>query len=108
MDRHSVVARGEVRWLALDKTRPVVLLNRAAVIDRLTSVLIAPCTTRLRGLPTEVQLDETDGMPTRCVVSLDNITLVDRSLLGSVLVTLSAEKMQAVCTALAVAVGCDE
>ena len=108
MGRHSVVARGEVRWLALDKTRPVVLLNRSAVIDRLTSVLIAPCTTRLRGLPTEVRLDESDGMPAPCVISLDNITLVDRSLLGSVLVSLSAEKMHAVCTALAVAVGCDQ
>ena len=108
MGRHSVVARGEVRWLALDKTRPVVLLNRSAVIDRLTSVLIAPCTTRHRGLPTEVRLDESDGMPASCVISLDNITLVDRSLLGSVLVTLSTERMHAVCTALAVAVGCDE
>ena len=103
-----MVARGEVRWLALDKTRPVVLLNRAAVVDRLTSLLVAPCTTRIRGLPTEVPLDEKDGMPTQCVVSLDNITLVERSLLGSTIVTLTNERMAAVCAALAAAVGCDE
>ncbi|MCE9623822.1 MAG: type II toxin-antitoxin system PemK/MazF family toxin [Actinomycetia bacterium] len=103
-----MVARGEVRWLALDKTRPVVLLNRAAVIDRLSAVLVAPCTTRIRGLPTEVALDESDGMPEPCVVSLDNVTLVERSLLGSVIATLTAERMAEVCTALAVAVGCDE
>lgn len=103
-----MVARGEVRWLALDKARPVVLLNRAAVVDRLTSLLVAPCTTRIRGLPTEVPLDEEDGMPTKCVISLDNITLVERSLLGSTLITLTDERMAAVCAALAVAVGCDD
>lgn len=102
-----MVARGEVRWLNLDKTRPVVLLNRAAVIDRLTSVLVAPCTTRVRGLPTEVVLDERDGMPQRCVISLDNTTLVDRSLLGAAITILRAERMVSVCAALAVAVGCD-
>lgn len=84
------------------------LLNRSSVIDRLTSVLVAPCTTRIRGLPTEVPLDESDGMPAPCVVSLDNITLVEKTLLGSAIVTLTAERMAAVCTALAVAVGCDE
>lgn len=83
------------------------LLNRSTVIDRLTSLLVAPCTTRQRGLPTEVRLDERDGMTAVCVVSLDNVTLVERSLLGSVIATLSAERMDEVCSALAVAVGCD-
>ncbi|CAN5565591.1 hypothetical protein BH10ACT2_BH10ACT2_04990 [soil metagenome] len=108
LGRYPVVARGEVRWLALDTTRPVVLLNRSAVIDRLSSVLVAPCTTRQRGLPTEVRLDEREGMPAACVVSLDNVTLVERSLLGSVIASLSAERMDAVCSALALAVGCDQ
>lgn len=103
-----MVVRGEVRWLALDRPRPVVLLNRAAVIDRLSSLMVAPCTTRVRGLPTEATLDESDGMPHACVVSLDNVTLVERSLLGSTITTLSAERMAVVCAALAIAVGCDQ
>lgn len=102
-----MVSRGEVRWLLLDKPRPVVLLNRNAVIDRLSSWLVAPCTSRARGLPTEVQLDGGDGMDRPCVVSADNITLVDRDLVGSLITTLSAARMSAVCTALAIAVGCD-
>ncbi len=108
MGRHTVVARGEIRWLALDKPRPVLLLNRSSVIDRLSSLMVAPCTTRVRGLPTEAMLDESDGMPHACVASLDNVTLVERSLLGSTITTLSAERMAAVCAALAIAVGCDE
>jgi len=102
-----VVTRGEVRWLMVDKARPVVLLNRESVIDRLTSLIVAPCTSRIRGLPTEVPLDESDGMPQHCVVSLDNVTLVDRGLVGSLITTLSTERMAALCEALSIAVGCD-
>jgi mRNA interferase MazF len=103
-----VVARGQVRWLLLDKPRPVVLLNRAAVIERLDHLLVAPCTATVRKLPTEVALDEADGMPKPCVVSADNVMLVDRDALGSTLTSLSEEKMQAICRALAVAVGCEQ
>jgi mRNA interferase MazF len=102
-----VVARGEVRWLLIDKQRPVVLLNRDAVINRLNSWLVAPCTSRRRGLPTEVPLDGDDGIDRPCVISLDNVTLVDRDLVGSLIATLAAAKMTAVCEALAIAVGCD-
>ncbi len=90
-----------------DKARPVVLLNRAAVIHRLSSLIVAPCTTTIRVLPTEVPLDTADGMPKQCVVSLDNIALVDRDDLGELITTLSAEKMSALCAALAIAVDCD-
>ncbi len=103
-----MVARGQVRWLLLDKPRPVVLLNRAAVIDRLEHLLVAPCTSRMRGLPTEVPLDETDGMPKACVVSADNVMLVDRDALGTTLTSLGEEKMLAICHALAVAIGCEQ
>ena len=99
-------ARGQVRWLALDKPRPVVLLNRSAVIDRLEHLIVAPCTGRIRGLPTEVALDEADGMPKPCVVSTDNLTLVDGAMLGSTITLLSAEKMAAICEGIAIALGC--
>ena len=91
----------------LDKPRPVVLLSRSAVIDRLSAMIVAPCASRARGLPTEVALDERHGMPRPCVISLDNVTLVDRDALGSLITTLSPEIMATACAALAIAVGCE-
>lgn len=107
MGGHPVVARGEVRWIDLDKSRPVVLLNRAAVIGRLSSLIVAPCTTRVRGLPTEVALGPKDGMPQDCVISLDNVTLVQRDALGDLITTLSDDKLDEACACLAIAVGCE-
>ncbi len=91
----------------VEKPRPVVLLNRDVVIDRLTSLIVAPCTSRIRGLPTEVALGPSDGLANACVMSLDNLTLVDRELVGSLISRLSPEKMAQACAALAIAVGCD-
>ncbi len=105
-----MVARGEVRWLLLDdasKRRPVVILTRDAVVNRLTSVLVGPVTSTIRGLPSEVPLGPDDGLPQRCVVSLDNTTQVNADLLGGVITRLSPERMAEICSALALAVGCD-
>ncbi|MDQ6909758.1 MAG: type II toxin-antitoxin system PemK/MazF family toxin [Actinomycetota bacterium] len=100
--------RGEVRWADLGrKRRPVVLLTRQAVIGQLRSVLVAPCTTTVRDLPSEVAVGPGDGLPKPCVVNLDNVTLVDRGALGDVITTLGAEVMGRVCLALNLAVGCD-
>jgi mRNA interferase MazF len=68
--------RGEV-WLAEvpgDKRRPVVVLTRDSVIARLSTILVAPVTTRVREIPTEVPLDEAHGLSRRCVANLDNIS----------------------------------
>lgn len=105
-----MVARGEVRWLLFDdeaKRRPGLILTRDAVANRLRTVIVAPLTSTMRGLPSEVPLGPDHGLPQRCVVNLDNITGVDADLLGAVVATLSAEKMAEVCIALALAVGCD-
>jgi mRNA interferase MazF len=89
------------------KVRPVVLLTRDAVIRRLTSYVVAPCTTTVRNLPSEVPLDESDGVPKPCVVNLDNITLVTASAVKARITTLPPAKMSAICSAIEVAVGCD-
>jgi mRNA interferase MazF len=103
-------ARGEVWWCELPDIgrRPVVVLSRDAAISRLRRVLVGPCTTTIRGLPSEVVLEPgKDPVPRRSAVNLDSVeslavaTLVDR--LGR----LSAERMREVCAALAVAVDCD-
>ena len=108
MGRPRLVSRGEVRWADLGtKTRPVVLLTRQAVVGRLRSVVVAPCTTTVRDLPSEVSLGPEDGLPKPCVVNLDNITLVEVEALGGLVTVLDPTVMARVCSAVNVALGCD-
>jgi mRNA interferase MazF len=104
-----MVNRGEVRWISSDephKGRPGIVMTRQAVAGRLRSVLVAPVTTQIRNLPSEVLLGPEHGLPKRCVASLDNLSLVDVDLLGAVIAELDAATMAALCTALATAVDC--
>ena len=89
-----------------DKRRPVVVLTRNVAIPLLRSVVVAPITTRVRGIPTEVPLGPDDGMPRDCAATLDNPTLTARSTLVRRQTTLSRTTMRAVCRALHVALDC--
>jgi mRNA interferase MazF len=104
-----LIARGEVWWSedAMLGRRPVLVLSRDAVLPVLSRPLVAPLTTRVRGLPTEVPLDEGDGLPQPCVASLDNAQPLAEALLVERVAMLGPERMNHVCTALAVATGCD-
>ena len=105
-----MVNRGEVRWVTGDdaaKGRPGVVMTRQAVVGQLRSVLVAPITTRVRHLPSEVALGPEQGLPKPCVANLDNLALVDIELLGALICELDAPTMTAMCSALAVAVGCE-
>jgi mRNA interferase MazF len=102
-----VVSRGDVYWAELDpKGRPVVVLTRDPVADRIDNVTVALITTTVRHLATEVSLNRRDGMPKPCVVSLDNIRTIHRGLLGRRVTTLSQARMDQVCSALTYALGC--
>lgn len=103
-----MVDRGEVWWSADEQLgrRPVLVLSRSAVLPRLARPLVAPLTTRARGLPTEVALDTDDGVPEPCVVSLDNVQPLAKALLTERITTLSPARMIAVCRALAVTTDC--
>ncbi len=83
------------------------MLSRDAVLPALSRPLVVPLTTRIRDFPTEVRLDEGDGLPQPCVASLDNVQPLAASLLVEQVSELRAERMDEVCTALAVATGCD-
>lgn len=88
--------------------RPVVVLSRDAAVPRLRRALVAPCTTTVRGLPSEVVLEPGDDpVPRRSAVNLDSVESVSIGLLVDRLGRLSDERMREICTALAVAVGCD-
>jgi len=86
----------------------VVILSRDSAIGRLGRAIIGPCTTTIRGLPSEVVLEPGDDpVPQRSAVNLDSVESVAVSLLSDRVGRLSDERMREVCAALAVAVACD-
>jgi mRNA interferase MazF len=102
--------RGEVWWCELPEIarRPVVVLSRDAAIPRLRRVLVAPCTTTIRGLVSEVLLDpEEDPVPRRSAANLDSVESVSIGVLVERLGRVSDDRMRQLCSALEVAVGCD-
>lgn len=105
------LTRGDVRLVKLgstDKTRPAVVLTRASAIGYLDRITIAPVTTTIRGVPSEVLLGPEDGLKTACVVNLHHVMTVPRKTLGRWVATLTPERTDALCRALAFALGCDD
>jgi mRNA interferase MazF len=103
-------ARGEVWWCELPEVgrRPVVVLSRDAAIPRLRRALIAPCTTTIRGLASEVVLEPgADPVPRRSAANLDSVESVSIAVLVERLGRLSDERMRELCAALEVAVACE-
>jgi mRNA interferase MazF len=104
------IARGDVRLYAFappDKNRPVVVLTRDSAIAYLSTVTIAPITSTIRGVPSEVVLNEEEGMKTSCAVNLHNAVTVSQDRLGKRVTHLSAVRMNEICAALRFSLGCD-
>ena len=102
-------ARGEVWWCELPEIgrRPVVVLSRNAAIPRLRRTLVAPCTTTIRGLPSEVLLDPgEDPIPRPSAINLDSVESVAIAVLVERIGQLADVRMREVCAALEVAVDC--
>ena len=97
-----------MRWYKFpqpNKRRPVVILTRDSALEFLGEVTVAPITTTIRSIPTEVPLTKTDGMPRDCAVNLDHIQTVSRGRIGSLIIRLGAEKMLLLRSALLFALG---
>jgi mRNA interferase MazF len=99
--------RGEVRWYKFkhpDKKRPVVVLTRNSILEYLHEVTVVPITSTIRDIPSEVLLFRRDGMHNDCAVNCDHIQTVSKSNIGSLITTLSKEKLgeirDAICFAL--------
>jgi len=93
------VRRGEVWWAKLPAPigrRPVLLLSRDAAYSVRTSATVAVIARTIRSIPVEVSLGTEDGMPTECVINLDDILTIPKSRLTEQITALSAEKMTAV------------
>ena len=102
--------RGEVRWYtfkAPDKRRPVLILTRDSAIGFLNALTVAPVTTTIRYIPSEVLLTPEDGLLTECAANMDNIQTVAKHRLGPMIAHLPLERMEEVNQAIAFALGLD-
>lgn len=109
MSAQSLPSRGEVWWCELPEIgrRPVVVLSRDVAILRLRRVLIAPCTTTIRELASEVVVEpREDPVPRKSAINLDSVESVSVAVLVERLGRLSGSRMREVCAALEVAVDC--
>jgi len=91
--------RGEIRWYKFkvpDKRRPVLVLTRDSVLEYLGEVTVAPITSTVRDIPSEIFLSKQDGMPKDCAINFDHIQTVSKRKIGTLLTTLSAEKLEQV------------
>lgn len=99
--------RGEIWWVGTEEgRRPYLILMRQAAIPVLHSLLGVPATRTVRNIPSEVGLDQSDGMPQSCALSLDNLTLVPKEYFIEPICTLSPNRLHEVCSALRIAAGC--
>lgn len=102
--------RGEIRWYRFarpDKKRSVLILTREPAIAFLNEVTVAPITSTIRNVPSEVILDQSDGVAAECALNLYHLQTVPKARVGQLVTTLSAERMTEVHSALLFALGFD-
>lgn len=102
--------RGDVRWYRFagpDKKRPVLVLTRDSVLPYLGEVTVAPLTTTIRGIPSEVVVATSDGVPQDCAINCDHIQTVQKAKLGALIAFLPEAKMTAVSLAIQFALDLD-
>ena len=91
--------RGEIRWFkfrAPDKKRPILILSRDSILEYLAEVTVAPITTTVRDIPSEVFMSRDQGMPRDCAINFDHIQTVSKGKVGTLITTLSPEKLEQV------------
>jgi mRNA interferase MazF len=86
----------------------VLILTRESAIAVLNSVTIAPITSTIRSIPTEVVLTKDDGLPNTCAANFDNLQTVQKSNIGGCIARLTAPKMKEAATAVSFALGFDD
>jgi len=104
------VNRGDIhlcRFAPPDKQRPVLVLTRDSAIGHLSTITVAPITSTVRGVPSEVILDVEDGMKGRCAVNLHNAVTISQQRLEKRVASLTQQRMREVCAALRFSLGCD-
>ena len=99
---------GDIRWykfLPPDKRRPVLILTRNSVLQYLGEVTVAPITTVVRDIPSEVSLSKADGLPQDCAVNCDHLQTVSKAKIGPLITSLPPSRMADVGRAIRFALG---
>ena len=101
-----IPSQGEIWWAeAEDKRRPVLVVTRNEALPVLSRILVAPVTTTIRGITTELELDRSHGLPKPCVASFDNLQVIRRAWLTQRVGSLQSPELE-VCQALAAVGSC--
>ncbi len=103
--------RGDVRWYKFgrpDKRRPVVILTRDSIIPHIGEVTVAPVTSTIRDIPSEVLLDQKDGVARECAVNCDHLQTIAKGRIGSLLTRLSIAQMREIRVAVTFALALNE
>ena len=103
--------RGDVRWYKFDrpdKSRPVVILTRDSIIPHIGEVTVAPVTSTIRDIPSEVLLDQKDGVAKECAINCDHLQTIAKGRIGALLTRLSTARMREVRDAVAFALSLNE
>lgn len=106
-----MMKRGDVCWYTFSaphKRRPVLILTRDSAIRVLNSITVAPITSTIRSIPTEVVLTADDGLPDTCAANFDNIQTVPKANIGATIAHLPTTKMKAAASAIGFALGIGE
>lgn len=99
--------QGEIWWAeAKDKRRPVLVVTRSDAVPVLTWIIVAPVTRTIRGIPTEVRLGSSHGLPDECVASFDNLQPIRRSFLTERAGELQIDELDEICIALQALADC--
>lgn len=100
--------RGQIWWGEVEEIgrRPFLIMTRSAAIPVLNSVLAAPISRTIRGIPTELRLGPEDGMPKDCVATFDNLRVIPKAYLVDQISTLTQARLAEACAALQTAVDC--
>ena len=104
------IVRGEIRLYTFespDKKRPVLVLTRDTALDYLSRVTVAPITSSIRGVPSEMILDQADGMKSPSAANFHNIMTVPKEKLGKRIGQLSPQRLQELCRSLRYSLGCE-
>ncbi|MGQ9492041.1 MAG: type II toxin-antitoxin system PemK/MazF family toxin [Anaerolineae bacterium] len=102
--------RGEIRWYIFappDQRRPVLILTRNSAVGLLNSVTVAPITSTMRGIPSEVFVGPAEGLAAECAINFDHLQTVPKANLGALIGALSPDRMLEVERAVAFALGFD-
>ncbi|MDD5206870.1 MAG: type II toxin-antitoxin system PemK/MazF family toxin [Desulfobacterales bacterium] len=90
------MTHGEIRWYKFthpDKQRPVLILTRDSVLEYLGEVTVAPITSTVRNIPSEVFLSKADGLPRDCAINCDHLQTVSKGRIGTLITSLPKAKM---------------